>query len=428
MGPIQTVAEVFALLRRRKDLIGAVFALGLLASLAAAVLQTPTYQSHAVLSARLNTVGDDVVSGAGAQVSPARLLQLVEQRLTTRDNMLALADKYDLFPDESAQNRVDMTRRSITLFSQEAVAIGFGRDGMVAAIHVQGRADTADKAAALTNELAEMILAETGAGREARARETLNVLQDRQAQIERDIIATRQEAQRFNADNPDAMPFNVELRRTELTQLTAAIQAAEADSLSLRAELDSAQRQGSTQRRLTQMREELAAREAELARLRTARAELEPFFIRLAEIERERELFAAREERLRELQRDVSEQINQATDALRLESGRQVAAFELVEPATPSDYPVSRSKRMTAMIGLVASGMLALIAAFAFEVLRPALRSAQQIERETGLRPVMELPAMVLPADRRKAMIARLAGAGLFGLGVLAILIIWIGQ
>lgn len=428
MGPIQTVAELIAMLRRRKDLIAAVFGLGILASLGVAALQTPVYQSHAVLSARLNTVAEDLVTGGGSQVSPVRLLQLVEQRLTTRDNMLALAGKYDLFPKLTPQKRVERTRESVNLFSQEAVTVGHAHDGMLASIVVQARADSNDKAAAIANELANMILAETDAGREARMRETLNVLQDRLAQIEADISDVQQAARSFDAEHPEALPFNVEMRRSELTQLTEAIQEAEGDVATLRAELDTLMRQGSTQRRLSQLREEIAAREGELERLRARRIELAPFFMRLAEIERERDLFTQREERLRETQSDLRDRIDRARDALRLEAGRQVAAFELVEPARAEDYPISRSRRANAMIGVMASGLLALFAAFAYEMLRPALRSAGQIERETGLRPVMELPALVLPAERRKALVARLAGLGLFALGMVAVLIIWIGQ
>lgn len=428
MGPIQTVAELIAMLRRRKDLIAAVFGLGVLASLGLAMLQSPVYQSHAVLSARLNTVAEDFVTGGGTQVSPVRLLQLVEQRLTTRENLLALADKYDLFPKETPQMRVDLTRRSVNLFSQEAVTVGHVRDGMLASIVVQARADRNDTAAAIANELADMILAETGAGREARVRETLNVLQERLAQVEADIADTQQEARSFDAEHPEALPFNVEMRRSELTQLTTAIQEAEGDVAALSAELETLLRQGSTQRRLSQLREELGAREAELQRLRMRRTELEPFFMRLAEVERERALFAQREDRLRETQSNLRDQISRARETLRLEASQQIAAFELVEPAAPEDYPISRSRRATAMMGIIASGMLALVAGFAYEMLRPALRSAGQIERETGLRPVMELPALVLPAERRKLMVARLAGLGLFVLGVLAIVIIRTGS
>ena len=428
MVPIQTVAELIAMLRRRKDMIAAVFGLGVLASLGLAMLQSPVYQSHAVLSARLNTVAEDFVTGGGTQVSPVRLLQLVEQRLTTRENLLALADKYDLFPKQTPQMRVDLTRQSVNLFSQEAVTVGHVRDGMLASIVVQARADRNDTAAAIANELADMILAETGAGREARVRETLNVLQERLAQLEADIANLQQEARSFDAEHPEALPFNVEMRRSELTQLTAAIQEAEGDVATLSAELETLLRQGSTQRRLTQLREELGAREAELQRLRMRRTELEPFFMRLAEVERERALFAQREERLRETQSNLRDQISRARETLRLEASQQIAAFELVEPAAPEDYPISRSRRTTAMMGIIASGMLALLAGLAYEILRPALRSAGQIERETGLRPVMELPALVLPHERRKLMVARLAGLGLFVLGVLATLIIWTGS
>lgn len=422
MGPIQSLAELYSFVRRRLDLMLLTVGIGTIVAAALALQTTPVYQSHTVLSARLNTVSGEFAGMTGVQNAPVRLLQLVEQRLTTRENMLALADKYDLYPGLPTQERVEATRASITFLSSEAVTIGFARDGMLSSIIVQARADNGAKAANIANELATMIIAETGAGREARARETLSFLRERLERTQASLREVEAEQRAFAALHPDAMPFNVELRRSELLQLTTAIQSTEAEIVALESELAAQNRQGSTQRRLAQLGDQLITRQAELDRLNARRDELEPFFTRVAEIERDQAAIAQREERLQDSLRDISDQIASAETNLRLETGQQIAAFEVLEPATPAEYPMSRSRKVTLMMGVFGSAVLAVMAAFAYEVLRPALRSAGQVERETGMRPVLVLPELVSPSDRRRIRIARFAGLALFVLALAATL------
>lgn len=428
MGPIQTIAELLAFLRRRIDVIAFVVGLGALLSIFSSFTTAPTFQAHAVLSARLNTVSGEFSNNTGAENAPARLLQLVEQRLTTRENMLALADKYDLFPENTALERVDNMRGAVSFLSQAAVTIGFADDGVLSSIVIQARADTPQKAADIANELAQLTIAQTGAGREARARETLSFLRQQQVTLQGQIDAIQEEARQFATANTDAMPFNVEIRRAELLQLGTAIQAAESAVASLETSLETLRVQGSTQRRLIQTRTELSARGAELERLRAQRAELEPFFVRMAAVEREMTAMEEREQRARESLRNLSTEVALAEANLRLETGQQIAAYEVVETATAPDYPVSRSRKASILIGTVASIIVAIFGAFGWEILRPALRSPGQVERETGMRPVLVLPAMQTTSERRKVLVARLAGFGLFALGLLAAILMRMAQ
>ena len=420
MGPIQSIPELLAFFRRRLDLIGFVTAFGIAVSLFIAMNTAPTYQAHAVISARLNTVSGEFANMSGANNAPARLLQLVEQRLTTRENMLALADKYELFPQLTPLERVDNMRESITFLSQAAVTIGFADDGVLSSIIIQARADESGKSADMANELAEMLIAQTGAGREARARETLEFLRQSQTSLQAEIAAMEREARNFATANAEAMPFNVEVRRAELLQLGTAIQAAEREVATIEAQLESMRVQGSTQRRLIQTREQLALRVSELERLRAQRSELEPFFVRMAQVEREIETMNERIERSRDTLRDLSNQVAIAEGNLRLEASQQIAAYEIVESAVAPDYPVSRSRKTTALMGAVGALIMAVFGAFALELARPALRSAGQVERETGMRPVLVLPAMTTTSERRKLLVARMAGLGLFLLAVVA--------
>lgn len=422
MGPIQSIEEVIDFLRRRAGVIVLVAALGLILSVFVAQRTAHVYQSLTILSNRVDAVADDAVraSSAGAQ---SRLLQLVEQRLTTSENMLRLADTYGLFTDEQTHTRVRLMRESITLISEAAVTVGFGSDGALASIIIMARADDPDKAADIANQLGEMVIAETGAGRMARARETLEFLALEQTQLMTELRELEAEARAYATQNFDAMPFNATVRRTELTQILSNIQEIRREISAAEAELAGMRDQTVSQRRQVQLRETISARNAELAQLEAQRDATTPFFQRAAQVERDLNAFERAEARLRDRLREVSTQVASAEGALRLETDERSASFEILERAVPAEAPMSRSRRVTVLMGLVAGGILGVLGAFAYEVLRPALRSARQLERETGMRPVLVLPEMVAPSQRRRARLGWIAGAGLLALTLAALML-----
>lgn len=422
MGPIQSFQELRDFLRRRMALIVLVLGAFLLLSVLVALRSAPVYQAVAVLSTRVDAVADAAV-GNGSSGNAARLMQLIEQRLTSRETMLRMADDYEMFVGRPAQERADLMRSSITLISQAAVNVGFGSDGSLASMIIMAQADTGPKSAAIANELAEMVMAETGAGRTARARQTLQFLQTEQTRLNTELLTLQEESRVFMAQNYDVMSFNADVRRTELSQIVSDIQEARRDITAAESELATLVAQNTSQRRQAQLRDLIAVRSAELQRLLAQQAEFEPYFQRVAQAERELAILTEREARLQDRLREISGQVAAAEAALRLEADSQSATFELVEEATVPEFPISRSKKRTVMMGAVAGVILGAIAGFALEILRPALRSARQVERELGMRPVLVLPELVLPGERRRIWLGWIAGACLFILALAAILL-----
>jgi len=270
-----------------------------------------------------------------------------------------------------------------------------------------------------------MVIRETGAGRMARARETREFLEVERASLQEELRELEAESRQFATENFDAMPFNAAMRQAEMTQLTSDIQETRRDINAAEAELSGAGEQTASQRRRAQLRETINARQAELAQLEAERDAMTPFFQRVAQVERELDAFEQTESRLRDRLRDVESQIAAAQGAVRLEEGgggdARGASFEVLERAEAPEYPMTRSRRVTAAMGLVAGAILGVLAAFAFELARPALRSARQLERETGMRPVLVLPELVSPAQQRRMRLGWVAGAGLFALTLAAI-------
>lgn len=425
MGPIQSLQELRDFLKRRANIIVLALGLGVLFGVFGALQSTPVFQAVSVLSTRVEAVSENALGTPSG--SAARLMQLIEQRLTARENMLRLANDYDLFPGLPSQERADLMRASITLLSQAAVGIGFGSDGSLASMIIMVRADTGPKAADIANELADMVVSETGAGRMARARETLRFLEAEQEQLLAALRDLQVEVRDYTIQNYDVMAFNADMRRTELSQVLGDIQEARRDITAAESELEALVAQNTAQRRQLQLRDQINVRSAELERLQIQQAEFEPFFRRAAAAERDLQVLTEREARLQDRLREISGQVAVAEGAMRLEADARTASFEVVERANVPEFPISRSKKVTALMGVVMGGILGVIGAFALDLLRPALRSTGQLERELGMRPVLVLPELVSPGRRRKAWAGWIAGACLMGLALFAILTLQAG-
>ncbi|TVP73062.1 MAG: hypothetical protein EA339_04540 [Rhodobacteraceae bacterium] len=421
MGPIQSFQEFYDFLRRRWPVILLGLGLGLCIGVFIALRNTPVFQAVAILSTRVESVSEDAVRGTPAG-SSARLMQLIEQRLTSRENMLRIADDYGLFMALPAQQRAEMMRQSITLLSQAAVNVGFGSDGALASMVIMVRAPSGETSAAIANELAQIVVQETGAGRTARAQQTLDFLRTEEARLAAELDALRAEARAFSTENANVMSFSAEMRRAELARLIDAMETTRSEIDAAEAELEGLSAQNVSPRRQVQLRETLSVRRSELARLEQRQTEFEPFFQSVAEAERVLGMFGEREARLQDRISDVAGQVAAAEAALRLEADSRSATFEIVEQATAPQFAITRSKRQIARLAVIAGGLLAVLAAFSYEVLRPALRSTAQVQRELGMRPVLVLPALVLPAERRRTRLQWGAIAGAVVLTLLAIL------
>ncbi len=86
-----------------------------------ALSRPKTYEAGAVIQVETPVVSD----ATGADGQTARLLQMIEQRLTTRDNLIAVIERHGLFADApglSTDKKVSLLRNSISFQSVAAAS------------------------------------------------------------------------------------------------------------------------------------------------------------------------------------------------------------------------------------------------------------------------------------------------------------------
>ncbi|MEM6498811.1 MAG: hypothetical protein AAF709_19090, partial [Pseudomonadota bacterium] len=106
----------------------------------------------------------------------------------------------------------------------------------------------------------------------------------------------------------------------------------------------------------------------------------------------------------------------------KLEINRQAERFEVIENAIVPDFPVSPNRRKILLMGSVASIVLATALAFFIELMNPAIRSAQQLERKLDLRPVVSIPYIRTAGERRRRRAVFASILIVLGIGVPAAL------
>ena len=422
MGPIQNLTELMAMLRRRAGLLALITVLGALASLFVALSSEPLYQARSVIQVQSPVLSPE----EGSQISAARRLQQIEQRITARDYMLDLANRHDLFPELSDQDRVEAMRQSISLHSVAAVETGFGASGQIASLMIHARADTGQAAAVLANEMADTVMRMSTDTRAGRVRDSLAFFRTEEERLAAELDALEDEIEAFKIENFDLLPSNTAMRAQEVLQFEEQLRAVRREISVLSAEiseLTESDTRATTQRRLVSLRDQLEMRQLEQRQLTEEIAEMQPMMRRLPQIERELAALERREEQLGARLVATSERRAQAELGARLEDDQQAERFELIESAIVPDYPISRSKRVTAMIGIVAAAGLAFVVAFVLEIFNPVLRTPSQLERAMGMQPVLTIPRIERPGERRRALSGWVAGMGLALLSAMAIIL-----
>ncbi|MBU3029850.1 Wzz/FepE/Etk N-terminal domain-containing protein [Paracoccus marinaquae] len=402
MGSLGSVSDIVAMLWRRRWIIGTTILAGTAFSYHIAMSQPRSYAASAVL--QIETPSSLSEGPRGSVGIPASYwLQLVQARLMVRDNILSLIDKFDLFADSPQMSealKVEILRRS---FRIEPVTGGqnFGSGQWPGVLRVTATMSTGELAADMANEMARSVLELNASTQTERARETLEFYGREEARIARQIDLVEDEMAAFRNDNLDILPTALDNRPSELSTIDNELNEISGDLLEARSRYDDLTAKGNLS---TVERRDADRQEDRIELLSTRQQQLQE---RITEIlasgrrsvnaEAQLEAYQRRLGQLREQQAEMSGRRAAAETAQRLNAEQEGEQFILLEAAVKPDYPLSSGRKKIMVFGLAGSMALALGLALLLELLKPVLRSAGQVERGAGLRPVVTIPKIPEP-------------------------------
>ena len=425
MGPIQTPQEVVSWLRRRWQIMVVALFLGAVGGVLFALSTERVYSASAVIQVTnpVIAVNDDAERG-GATPDVTRRVQMIEQRLMSREALLDLAQRYNLFGGAPVNPTEQLTimREAIAIRAIAAAQQGFSRDGSLSALVVQVDVAEAETAAAIANELAEALVALSVQERQANAQQTLDFFRAEEDRLEGEIGTLEAAISEYSIANEQYLPAAIALRREERARLAEQLLGLDQEISVRRAELaglDATSRRAVTQRRITTLNDEIAGFEDQ-RRVITARVdEIQTLFQTAPAVEQQ---IDAANRRMVQLQAQLTAAADRRREAelgARIEDDQQSERFEILERALVPEYPVSTSRTKLALMGIVGGLGLGLFIAYALEWRFPVLRTAQRMERELQLRPVISIPYTEPTSEKRRRQLIWLGGIGGLVIGVL---------
>ncbi len=408
MGQIQSVEELISLLLRRRWLIIWITVLGMLMSAIYAKSRPDVYETAAVIQIEAPSVteandGAPEVSGGAAQV-----LQTIEQRLTTRENLTAMIERHGLFADLPGlpmDKKILLLRNAVTFTSVDSAAgQSFGQSRSISAILIFARLGDAALAARVANDFAQGILDQSASGQRDRAEQNVAFFAEEEARLWQAITSLEADIADYKNTNAAAMPTLRDARRDELAGLDADQRRVEQDRAMLAGEkavIDAKQTLRETDRRQLQ---EIAAKfdvlDAQAASISDRRTSVQTALAATPEVERVLNGYDRQLQQLQEQYEVVTQRMAEAETTQRLAERQQAERFTLLERAITPEYSIGSGGRKIAIAGSIASFLGALVLAFLLDLVKPIVRTASQMQRQLDLQPVVCIPEIRSPKGR----------------------------
>lgn len=406
MGPIYTLEDVIDMVRRRAMLIFAVTVLGAVAFVFLALSRPHEYLAVEVIQIERPLIADELAPSI-VEGSSGRRLQSVQHQLTSRGTLLDIIEQYGIYDDLPAlslSEKAQLLRESIGIEGIAAARDGAVDDGDLSVITITARMGTALQAQQVAREISQRTIELYAARRVDEAQTTLRFFADQEEQLFGQLQALEDEITAYRASQDISLPGSVEFRRSQIAALSTAILDIEREKIGVERQLEQI---GSDTRRQVTLEREVRALETELLNLDEQRALLEARMASLTqsletspEVERQLGVYDRELDQLREQLDVVTTRRAEAEVALRLETERKSERLAILEQAELPQYPVTSSRSRMVILGTGASMVLGVVLAFILELRHPVMRTAQHMEREIGIAPVITLPDVVV--SRRK--------------------------
>jgi uncharacterized protein involved in exopolysaccharide biosynthesis len=366
-----------------------------------AAIQQPKYLSEGKILVESQVIAPDLVRPIVTATASERI-QLIQQRILTKDNLISVANKFDLFPGRS---RVDSMRKSVQIKPVDIE--GQQRQNTpTIAFTVGFEHESPEMAMRVANEFVTRIVDEDARSRTSRATETVKILtgevKDIETKLESAQVAISEIARRPREELPEVSDQDKQLAalaalRAELIQKNSVYSDAHPAVTALK-------------KRIAAMEKTLTQPAAAPAKARSTQAD---------------DLEAAKRQRenLERRLADANAKLGAARLSEKLDRDQQSERFQVIEAPSMPQNP-EKSGRLK-LVGIALG--LALVVGFgitmAIELFDGSIRDRQQL---SGLIPghlVVSIPYMTGRSDIIRARL-RLIFVVLI---ILTILTAWAG-
>ncbi len=217
-----------AIFIRRLPIFMVISAAMMAGAVALAILLPTVYTSSARLLVETAQIPDQLAETT-VQVSGQEQLQVIEQRLITRNNLIDIARKFDVFEDLSDMSPDQIVRQ---MRANTSIKSSGGRD-RATLMTIQFNARAPRIASSVVNEYVTRILDENVRIRIRQSGGTLDFFEQEVARLSAELDLRSARILEFQNANSDALPDSLEFRLTKQSSLQERLQQMSRDRSSL---------------------------------------------------------------------------------------------------------------------------------------------------------------------------------------------------
>lgn len=233
-----SVNDYIAVIKHHALLLILSFAVILGLSVVVAISIPPIFESSGTILVESQQISPDLVAANNNTFADERI-EVIRQRVMTREHLEAIIDKYNLFNSQSRQlsvsEKIDEMRNAITVSLVSAVVKGRGEVTIAFRLSFEHRQpEIANKVA---NELVTLFLDENIKQRTERASETTEFLTQEADKLRVELEALENRLADFKQAHSNALPEHQELRMNMLSRAETELKEVDRDYKTAREEL-----------------------------------------------------------------------------------------------------------------------------------------------------------------------------------------------
>lgn len=227
-----TMADYAAIARRRAWLIAGSFVATLVAGVAVTLLLPPIYRSAGAILIESQQIPTDFVQASVTSQADERI-EIIKQRVMTRENLLRIIRKYGLFADAgptfTPSDQIEEMRKTITVDLVNANVRSERAGVATIAFSIGFEHRRPETAQAVANDLVTLFLDENVKVRTARASQTTEFLSQEADKLRKELDGMEAQIASYKQKHGAALPENVALGIATMQRTEADLRQVERD-------------------------------------------------------------------------------------------------------------------------------------------------------------------------------------------------------
>jgi uncharacterized protein involved in exopolysaccharide biosynthesis len=392
----------YEILKKRKfygliPFIG-VFAIGF----AVTMLWPPTFLSEGKILVQSQQIPVDLVRPTVTATASERLAT-IEQRVMTRDNLLKIADKYQLFANQrdtlSRTDILDLMRANTVIKAVDLDLQKQQNDKFAVAITVGFTDQRPEIATKVANELMTLFLNEDARNRTTRATETTKFLEQEAQKLQTELASFDAKLLAFRRQAPETTLSQSATLKTELAQKLAVFSESHPDVRRLKAQIEALDK-------VTVPAPTSAAAQSD-----TTREKFDPF--------EQQRLYSERMGVQNNLE-STSQKLAAARRGENLERDQFAERLEVLEQAIPPQRPIKPNRPKFIAVAFFAAVIAGFAGIMAVESFDKTIRGSKDLLTVANGQLIVAIPYIVTQGEvlhrKRRLVLA-------IGISILAVLV-----